>query len=116
MSFKSNVSLAMSKYSVLHGRSSRREFWCFAAIFILVNIAAVVFDFFFWGSPALSMVVFLGFLLPFVCVSVRRFHDIGRSGRWLVLYLVPILGALAVLVMSALPGVEQGNRYGPKPF
>ena len=54
--------------------------------------------------------------LPSLAVSVRRLHDVGRSGLWLLIHLVPIVGALVLLYFFAMPGDPERNRHGPPPL
>ena len=61
------------------------------------------------------MVYWLVTLCPTVAAAVRLLHDVGRSGWWLALYFVPILGALVLLVLWALPSQHAANRWGPPP-
>ena len=54
-------------------------------------------------------------MLPFLCVTVRRLHDTGRSGWWILLYLVPFIGWLVLLYFMVLEGDEGSHLYGPSP-
>ena len=54
-------------------------------------------------------------LLPSLAVSVRRLHDIGRTGWWLFIYFVPVVGPLLLLYFFVQPSDEAPNRYGPVP-
>ena len=57
----------------------------------------------------------LVFFLPNLAVTVRRLHDVGRSGFWLLLVLVPVIGALIVLVFLLLESQREPNKWGPLP-
>lgn len=101
----------LKNYVGFEGRASRPEYWYFTlfssliylALFILMKLAS------FLGF--LYPLYALGVLLPSLAVAVRRLHDTGRSGLWLFIVLVPILGALALLYFMVQP--SQGkNEYG----
>jgi uncharacterized membrane protein YhaH (DUF805 family) len=61
-------------------------------------------------------IVLLGLLLPSLAVGVRRLHDTNRSGWWLLISLVPILGGIVCFVFMVLPGTRGPNKYGPDPI
>lgn len=100
------------QYATFTGRAGRKEFW----IFYLANLVLGVIlakigqhD----GQPGVIGVAFyLAILLPSLAVTARRLHDIGRSGWWQLLSLVPVIGSIAVLVMCALRGNAASNRFG----
>ncbi|MCZ2497319.1 DUF805 domain-containing protein [Xylophilus sp. Kf1] len=97
------------KYAEFTGRASRSEFWWFVLFNLLVSIAAAEIH------PTLSLVVTLALLLPSCAVSVRRLHDIGRSGWWLLLQFVPLIGFLVLLFWHVQPSEPQDNAWGPPP-
>lgn len=87
-------------------------------MFVLVNMIAVVL----LGVigtlvklPWLSMLYGLGVLVPSLAVSVRRLHDIGRSGRLLLVSLVPVAGGIYLLYLFCLDGEKKLNRWGANP-
>ncbi len=108
----------IKKYTVFSGRASREEYWYFMLINILISIAVSFIDGF-MGMGYQSGVGILGGLyslfifLPSLAVSVRRLHDISRSGWWVLIVLVPMLGWIVLLVMMAFPG-KPDNEYGPQ--
>lgn len=99
----------LKQYIAFSGRAHRREFWMFLLIhlFIVVVLSFV--------SEFLSSVYTLAVLLPALGVSVRRLHDSGKSGWWLLLHFIPMVGTLILLVLMALEGDPGPNRYGPPP-
>lgn len=64
---------------------------------------------------SLFCIVFLLLVVPYICVSVRRLHDIGRSGLWLLLGGVPIAN-IVVLVFTLMPSQANANEYGDNPL
>jgi uncharacterized membrane protein YhaH (DUF805 family) len=105
---------ALKKYAIFNGRSRRTEYWMFALInfLILLLLGAVELQ---TGIIGLSGVYALGVLIPGVAVTVRRLHDTNRSAWWLLILLVPGLGALILLVFMLLEGGRARNRFGPDP-
>ena len=106
MSFTESIKICFQKYIDFRGRAGRPEFWWFILFTVVVWIATG------W-IPFIDNIVRLLFLLPLLAVGARRLHDIGRTGWWLLLSLVPIIGPIALLIMLALPGTPGPNRYGP---
>jgi len=119
----------LAKYRTFTGRASRAEFWWWIlAVIILMVVLGLVdgaivapllgFDAFAEnaGQP-LSLLVSLVLLLPAIAVSIRRLHDIDRTGWWLLLGLVPVIGSLALLYFYVQKGDAGPNRFGePEPF
>lgn len=110
----------LSKYAVFQGRARRKEYW----MFVLMNFI-VAFVLGFLGS-ALGLKVAGGFnligllyamlvMLPSIAVGVRRLHDIGRSGGWMWIALIPLLGSILLLVWAVLDSEPGQNAYGPNP-
>ncbi|MDE5783834.1 MAG: leucine-rich repeat protein [Prevotella sp.] len=110
-------SVMTTKYSRFYGRASRSEFW----YFILANVLFVFIPMILLGSllrdltwliTLVWLVYFIGAFIPSMAVSVRRLHDTNRSGWWLLLYLIPYIGALALLFMFISEGDYLANSYG----
>lgn len=112
--------MAWQKYAVFSGRSRRREYWMFTLIHSLVY-------FLLWGGTVLARPSGMGLLIAAACIvyalaavvpalacSVRRLHDTGRSGWWMLLSFVPLVG-LALIVLMALDSEPGENQYGPNP-
>jgi len=111
---------AWKKFAVFQGRARRKEYWFFALINVVVVIALVMADFATGtlnseaGIGLLSGLYSLAVLVPSLAVSVRRLHDVGRSGWWVLLALVPLLG-LVILVFALMDSQPGDNQYGPNP-
>jgi uncharacterized membrane protein YhaH (DUF805 family) len=123
--------LPYRRYAEFSGRSRRKEFWMFMLFTVLVSLAIDVL----FGNPSYQRLGWnVGFatslsgpgsvlrglfglfnFVPSLAVSVRRLHDIDRSGWWLLLYLLPILGWFVLLVFYCLDSNSGPNRYGPDP-
>lgn len=105
------------------GRARRREYWLFAlATFIVSAVIEIISTLVALSGSAvlvglmtfISIVVGIAFLIPSLSVTVRRLHDIGRSGLWLLLYLT-IVGGLVIFIFSLLAGTVGDNQYGADP-
>lgn len=109
------------KYAVFAGRARRKEYWYFALFNVLIVIALGIIDsvtgtFSPQGHVGLlSGLYCLAVLIPALAVSVRRLHDTNRSGWWLLLALVPLAGAVVLLVFYAQGSKAGENEHGPHP-
>ena len=112
---------ALNKYAVFEGRARRKEYWFFMLFNFLISFAVNIFDRLMGNYDQLSGVGFLGLIymlgimVPGLAVSIRRLHDTGRSGWWLLLSLIPVLGGIVLLYFMALDSDEGTNNYGPSP-
>lgn len=59
------------------------------------------------------IIVFVGTLIPFYAVAARRLHDTGKSGWWILIKFIPLVGALVLLILLAQPSQSGTNKYGP---
>ncbi len=110
---------AMSQYATFSGRASRAEFWTFTCIYMLGALIIVCFETFVLGIQSGNISVFYALYLlihtlPAIAVTVRRLHDIDRSGWWWLINLTGI-GSLVLLVFMLTPGLPGPNRFGPSP-
>jgi len=109
MTFQESVTTCLQKYAVFSGRATRSEYWWFIlSVFLAAVIGIVIHE-------ILYAIVVLGSLLPNWAASVRRLHDIGKSGWWILLSLIPIVG-LIVLYWLVQPSVPEANEYGEAPI
>lgn len=111
----------LKKYAVFSGRARRKEYWYFFLFNFIASIALAVVDSMTGSFDAeagvglLGVIYALGVLIPGLAVSVRRLHDIGRSGWWLLIIFLPLIGAIVLLVFMLLEGKSDTNQYGPDP-
>ena len=103
----------LKKYSMFSGRAHRQEFWMFNLLSSIIGIGPAFIDGI-TGIPALGIYVFLVFP-PGLGVSVRRLHDTSHSGWWVLISLVPLVGALVLLVFYVTSSDARENEYGPSP-
>jgi|SRR5665811_2013447 len=112
---------ALRRYNDFRGRSRRREFWLYTLFYILLSIGAFFLDNLFrfisvgdaYG-PISSLYVII-MLLPSVAVAVRRLHDVEKSGWWLLVGFIPIIGFIWLLIYFVRDGTYGPNKYGPDP-
>jgi uncharacterized membrane protein YhaH (DUF805 family) len=113
-------------YAVFRGRSTRREYWCFAAVALAAMLLAIIV------AEAVERALSLGLAtkdltvllylpvvaalgIPGLAVKVRRLHDIGLSGWWLLIGFVPLIGGFIDLFFGLKAGDAGENRFGPNP-
>lgn len=101
----------LKKYVEFSGRARRKEYWMFTLFNLIIALVLGFLD----GSGTLGGIYALAVLLPSIGVSVRRLHDTGRTGWWLLLIFLPLIGALVLLVFMVLEGNAGQNEYGSDP-
>ena len=111
--------VVMNNYANWDGRASRSEYWWFVLFGALVGFVTGTIDGFLFGweysDPTwISTLVSLALLLPNFCVSVRRLHDLGKSGWWNLLVFT-IIGIIPLLIFMVMEGEEHPNQYGEVP-
>ena len=111
----------MKKYAVFTGRARRKEFWMFTLIYTLIFIVLSVVDgiigtgAMLFETGLLSGIFSLVSLCPSIAVTIRRLHDIDRSGWWILIGLVPIAGVIVLIIFAAKDGQPGSNQYGSNP-
>ena len=106
------------KYATFSGRARRKEYWLFFLFITVVGLVASGIDALlgFVEMGPVNLIWSLAVLLPSLAVGARRLHDTGRSGWWLLLYLVPLIGWIVLIVFFCLRGESGMNRFGPDPL
>ena len=115
--------LALSRYSDFSGRSRRSEYWYFVLgqtllIWGLMAVSALLGSMSeILGLVGLGAYMLLSFALivPSLAVAVRRLHDLGKSGWYLLIGIIPLVGGIVLLVWLATEGEPVENEYGPDP-
>jgi uncharacterized membrane protein YhaH (DUF805 family) len=108
----------MRRYFDFSGRSTRAQFWLFALVYVVIAIIAMIIDAAIGSSPeagpgVITALVALAHLIPGLAVTVRRLHDINRSGWWVLIELVPLVGLIVMLVFLCSGSTQGPNRFGP---
>lgn len=116
MTFAEAISTCFSKYATFSGRALRSEYWWFALFNIIVSVVLNLLVQAIGPESAvlnlLAIVVGLGLFLPGLAVSVRRLHDIDKSGWWLLVGLIPLIGIILMVIWFCTKGSVGENRFG----
>jgi uncharacterized membrane protein YhaH (DUF805 family) len=111
---------AFKEYATFSGRARRKEYWYFV-LFYIIGVMLMSFLDGILGSFSTEAgiglfggIFILVHILPSIAVSVRRLHDISRTGWWYLLIIIPLIGPLVLFVFSIMDSKE-ANRYGPNP-
>jgi uncharacterized membrane protein YhaH (DUF805 family) len=99
----------LKQYTQFEGRARRSEFWKFTLVSIVI---ALVLD---QVANILGTLYGLAVLVPSLAVGARRLHDIGKSGWWLLIGLIPFVGGIILIVLTCLDSEAGSNKYGPNP-
>lgn len=111
----------MKQYADFNGRARRKEYWMFTFFNLIFGIAAALIDNVLGtttgGLPygAFYLIFSLVVLIPGLSVSVRRLHDVGKSGWMLLIALIPLIGAIWLFVLLVTDSKPGENEYGPNP-
>jgi uncharacterized membrane protein YhaH (DUF805 family) len=113
--------MALKKYATFTGRSRRSEYWFFVLFYVIIFIALAFVDGFIGTFDPqsqiglLSSIFTLGMFIPSISVAIRRLHDTSRTGWWLLIGLIPLVGAIVLFVFTVLDSAPGQNQYGPNP-
>ncbi len=110
----------LKKYAVFDGRARRKEYWMFFLINLLISVVLIAIDsligtFSQTGFGLPQGLYSLAVLIPSIAVTVRRLHDIGRTGWWILIGLIPVIGGIVLLIFMVLDSQPGVNQYGPNP-
>jgi uncharacterized membrane protein YhaH (DUF805 family) len=111
----------LKKYAVFTGRARRKEYWMFVLCNLIVYVVLAILASILsaaTNSSVFTVILYLyvlAILLPTIALGVRRLHDTGRSGWWMLIALVPFLGAITLFIFSVLDSQPGDNLYGPNP-
>jgi len=105
----------LRQYADFNGRARRTEFWMFVLFNIIFSIIANILDYTFGTVYVFSGIYGLAMIIPGLAVSVRRLHDINKSGWMILVVLIPVIGAIWLLVLYVMEGTPGENQYGPNP-
>lgn len=108
----------LQNYAIFHTRSRRREFFTFFGFHLLFLLMAVLLDIIFLGSnnigklTSLSTMYILVTFIPALAVTVRRLHDIGKTGMWLSMAFIPVFGWIYLLILLVQKSQKSVNEWG----
>lgn len=111
----------LKKYAEFSGRARRKEYWMFALFNIIFLVVAIILDNVLGtaiegvGYGLFYILYALAVLIPGLAVAVRRLHDVGKSGWMMLIALIPLIGAIWLLVLMVIDSNPGENEYGPNP-
>ncbi|HEY7988302.1 MAG TPA: DUF805 domain-containing protein [Lapillicoccus sp.] len=116
MSFVDAIKSVFTQYVGFSGRARRSEFWYFYLFTILLSIVASIVQRAMTNSTngIVTTIIGLAIVLPYLAVAVRRLHDTSRSGWWLLIGLIPVVGTI-ILIVFWVQDSHGDNQYGPSP-
>jgi uncharacterized membrane protein YhaH (DUF805 family) len=118
MGFGQAIASGFANYVNFSGRATRPQYWYFVLFLFIVGIVAVLIDFGVFNATDIgptNAIFTLATFLPSLAVTIRRLHDIGRTGWWVFLAFVPIIGIIVLIVWACQRGEAGPNAYGPPP-
>jgi uncharacterized membrane protein YhaH (DUF805 family) len=126
MDFATAVKSFWTNYRNFKGRARRSEYWFIQLFLVLTNLAAAAIDLALMngdvdrfiangGGGIVGLIWILATIAPALAVLIRRLHDIGKSGWWALIGLVPFVGAIVLLVFTVQDSQAEANSYGPSP-
>ena len=106
-------------YADFSGRARRKEYWMFylfyAIFYFCTTIIDMILDSDIGGTGIVSWIFMLATFVPFLAVCVRRLHDIGKSGWWMLINLVPLIGGIWFFILTLLDSEPGDNQWGSNP-
>lgn len=102
--------MAFQKFTDFNGRSRRKEFWMFTLINFVVSLVITILP-----GNFFSGVYYLVIFIPQLAIAFRRLHDVNKSGIYILVSLIPIVGWIWFLILMATDSDKSSNDYGPCP-
>ena len=119
MTFQDAVKICLNKYVDFSGRARRSEYWWFFLFNVLVSIVASIIDAIIGTRSGnfglVEAIASLALLLPGLAVGARRLHDTTKSGWWLLIGLIPLIGLIVLIVFFVQDSDAGDNAFGPSP-
>lgn len=119
MDFVPAIKSGFENYVNFSGRSCRSAYWFWILFTFIVSIVANILDMALMaaiGLPILGLIWSLAIILPSIAVGVRRLHDIDKSGWWILIGFIPIIGWIIFIIWACTKGTDGANRFGPDPL
>lgn len=106
----------LKKYTVFDGRASRSEYWYFVLFNAIISVTCTILDLIIGSEIGIIGIVYnLAVLVPYVAVTIRRLHDVGKSGWWQLIVLIPIIGIVLLIIWTVTDSMPGENQYGKNP-
>lgn len=126
MSFGAAIKSFWTNYANFNGRARRSEYWFISLFLFLTNSAAAAIDLVLLegdvdqflangGGGIVGLLWILATIVPALAVQIRRLHDTGKSGWWVLIGLVPFAGAVVLVIFYLLDSDLGENKFGPSP-
>jgi uncharacterized membrane protein YhaH (DUF805 family) len=111
---------ALRKTFNFSGRSRRKEYWMFILVTFIISVILTILEMalgleFNENFGILTTLFSLILLIPSLSVTVRRLHDTGKSGWWILISLIPLIGGIVILIFTLMDSEPGSNKYGPNP-
>jgi uncharacterized membrane protein YhaH (DUF805 family) len=110
--------IIINKYAQFNGRANKTEFWQYVLVYFLISIALSLLMSIFGGVKILrvlfmilNVIVMLALIIPSLAVSVRRMHDIGKAGGWILVNLIPLIGLIWFILLAIKDSEPGANRF-----
>jgi uncharacterized membrane protein YhaH (DUF805 family) len=114
--------MPLRRYAEFSGRSRRKEYWMFTLLMVIAGIVIGTIEGILGINTMvggiygpLTTLLVLATIVPSIAVGIRRLHDTDRSGWWLLICLIPLIGSLILLFFFVSDGTRGPNQYGPDP-
>lgn len=105
----------LKNYVGFQGRSRRKEYWMFFLVNTIISLILSILERILHIPPFLTGLYSLAVLLPSLAVSVRRLHDTGKSGWWILIGIIPIIGDIVLIIFYCFDSDQTDNKYGSNP-
>ncbi|MFD0590226.1 DUF805 domain-containing protein [Paenibacillus sp. GCM10027627] len=106
---------AFKKYATFSGRARRKEYWMFFLFNFIFALLLSILTLVHSAFDTLYYIYYLAIIIPSLALTVRRLHDIGKNGWFILLGLIPVVGFIILIVFHCLEGVRGSNQYGEDP-
>lgn len=104
----------LRNYANFSGRARRKEYWYFVLIQSVLAFIATIIDYIIFSNLGLFyFVTALGLFIPSLAVTIRRLHDTSRSGWWMLISIIPLIGSILLIVWLATETKPEVNQWGP---
>jgi uncharacterized membrane protein YhaH (DUF805 family) len=115
MNFGEAIASGFSNYVNFSSRAARSEYWYWVLFNVLAQVVTEIIDNVI-GIWLTTGIFSLAVLLPGIAVAARRLHDVDRTGWWLLLAFIPVVGLIVLLIWFCTKGTDGSNRFGPDPL
>lgn len=106
------VKKCFRNYANFNGRARRKEYWFFNLAYVIIYVVAILLDSILGSKGILPALVTLGLVIPMIAVQIRRLHDISKSGWWVLISFIPLIGSILLLVWMATDTKPETNQWG----